>query len=49
MTGSENVVKLLTDDVEDLTGGKLAVGDDPVDIADGIEDHIEKKRQGLGL
>jgi len=49
VTGSENVVKLLTEDVEDLTGGKLAVGDDPVAIVDGIEDHIEKKREGLGL
>jgi len=49
VTGSENVVKLLTDDVEDLTGGKLAVGDDPVEIADGIEDHIQKKRDQLGL
>ncbi|MFP4052078.1 MAG: anaerobic carbon-monoxide dehydrogenase catalytic subunit, partial [Thermoplasmata archaeon] len=49
VTGSENVVKLLTEDVEDLTGGKLAVGDDPVEIADGIEEHIQKKREGLGL
>ncbi len=49
VTGSENVVKLLTEDVEDLTGGKLAVGDDPEGIVDGIETHIEKKRQELGL
>ncbi len=49
VTGSENVVNLLTDDVENFTGGKLAVGDDPVDIANGIEDHIEEKRSGLGL
>ncbi|MFP4142835.1 MAG: anaerobic carbon-monoxide dehydrogenase catalytic subunit [Thermoplasmata archaeon] len=49
VTGSENVVKLLTEDVEDLTGGKLAVGDDPETIVDGIEQHIEKKRTELGL
>ncbi|MBS3816167.1 MAG: anaerobic carbon-monoxide dehydrogenase catalytic subunit, partial [Candidatus Thermoplasmatota archaeon] len=49
VTGSENVVKLLTEDVEDLTGGKLAVGDDPVEVVDDIEEHIEKKREGLGL
>ncbi len=49
VTGSENAVKLLTEDVEELTGGKLAVGDEPEAIADGIEEHIEKKREGLGL
>ncbi len=49
VTGSENAVKLLTEDVEKLTGGKLAVGDEPEAIADGIEEHIEKKRDGLGL
>jgi carbon-monoxide dehydrogenase catalytic subunit len=30
-------------------GGKLAVGDDPVKIVDGIEAHIMKKRKGLGI
>ncbi len=49
VTGSENVVKLLTEDVEDLTGGKLAVGDDPEEVVNGIEEHIEKKREGLGI
>ncbi len=49
VTGSDNVVKLLTEDVEGLTGGKLAVGDEPEAIADGIEDHIMKKREELGL
>lgn len=49
VTGSENVVKLLTEDVEGLTGGKLAVGDDPVEIAEGIQEHIDKKREELGL
>lgn len=45
VTGSDNVVKLLTEEVENLTGGKLAVGDDPEKIAE----HIENKREGLGL
>lgn len=49
VTGSPEVVKLLTKDVEGLTGGKLAVGDDPVQIADGIAAHIQKKREALGL
>lgn len=49
ITGSENVVNLFTDEVEELTGGKVAVGDKPKEIVDGIEDHIEKKREGLGL
>ncbi|MFW5913192.1 MAG: anaerobic carbon-monoxide dehydrogenase catalytic subunit [Candidatus Hadarchaeota archaeon] len=49
VTGSENVVKLLTEDVEELTGGKLAVGDDPKQIADGIEKRIENKRTKLQI
>ncbi len=49
VTGSPEVVKLLTEDVEGLTGGKLAVGDDPVTIVDGLEAHILKKREALGI
>ncbi|WGI18043.1 anaerobic carbon-monoxide dehydrogenase catalytic subunit [Methanonatronarchaeum sp. AMET-Sl] len=49
ITGSENVVKLLTQDIEQLTGGKIAVGDNPTEIANDIENHINKKRQELGL
>ena len=49
VTGSENVVKLLTADVEELTGGKFAVGDDPVEIAEGIAEHMDKKRKALGI
>ncbi len=49
VTGSENVVKLLTEDVEELTGGKFAVGDDPVEIAEGIAAHMDKKRKALGI
>lgn len=49
VTGSPEVVKLLTEDVEQLTGGKLAVGDDPVAVAEGIAAHIDKKRAALGI
>jgi carbon-monoxide dehydrogenase catalytic subunit len=49
VTGAPNLVKLLTEDVEGLTGGKIAIGDDPVTVADNIEAHILNKRKGLGL
>lgn len=49
VTGSPEVVTLLTETVESLTGGKLAIGDDPVEIAEGIAAHIQKKRAALGL
>ncbi|NLL51310.1 MAG: anaerobic carbon-monoxide dehydrogenase catalytic subunit [Peptococcaceae bacterium] len=49
VTGAPNLVKLLTGDVEGLTGGKIAIGDDPVTVADNIEAHILNKRKGLGL
>ncbi|MBF0488633.1 MAG: anaerobic carbon-monoxide dehydrogenase catalytic subunit, partial [Nitrospirae bacterium] len=49
VTGAPDVVKLLTQDIESLTGGKIAVGDDPVQIVDGIEGHIMKKRKALGI
>jgi carbon-monoxide dehydrogenase catalytic subunit len=49
ITGAPNLVKLLTEDVEGLTGGKVALGDDPVEAANNIEAHIIKKRKGLGL
>ncbi len=49
VTGSPEVVQLLTQDVEQLVGGKLAVGDDAVQIADGIQSHIDQKRKALGI
>jgi len=49
ITGAPNLVKLLTEDVEGLTGGKVAVGDDPVEAANGIEKHIMMKRQKMGI
>lgn len=47
--GAPRLVKLLTEDIEGLTGGKLAVQTDMVEAADGIEAHINKKRKALGL
>ena len=49
ITGAPQLTKLLTEDVEGLTGGKVALGDDPVEVANGIEAHIMKKRKGMGL
>jgi anaerobic carbon-monoxide dehydrogenase catalytic subunit len=47
--GSKLVTKVLTEDVEGLTGGKVYVELDPVKAAEGIEAHIVKKRKELGL
>lgn len=47
--GGPDLVKLLTEELEGITGGKVALGDDPVKIADGIEQHIMKKRAKLGI
>jgi carbon-monoxide dehydrogenase catalytic subunit len=49
VTGAPKLVKLLTEEVESLTGGKIALGDDPKEVADGIESHIIQKRKKLGL
>lgn len=49
MTGAPKLVKLLTQDVVNLTGGKVALGDDPIEIANDIEAHILGKRIALGL
>jgi carbon-monoxide dehydrogenase catalytic subunit len=49
VTGAPALVELLTQGIEEITGGKVAVGDDPVEIVNGIEDHINKKRAELGI
>ncbi|MDA8442302.1 MAG: carbon monoxide dehydrogenase, partial [Peptococcaceae bacterium] len=49
ITGAPRLVKLLTEDVEGLTGGKIALGDDPIEAANVIEAHIIGKRKGMGL
>ncbi|MCG2738146.1 MAG: anaerobic carbon-monoxide dehydrogenase catalytic subunit [Candidatus Methanoperedenaceae archaeon] len=45
VAGAPRLVKLLTQDVEGLTGGKFAVETDMVEAAKGIEAHIMKKSQ----
>jgi carbon-monoxide dehydrogenase catalytic subunit len=47
--GSENVTKLLCEEMEEITGGKFAWEADPVKAADMIMEHIEKKRDALGI
>lgn len=49
VTGAPDLVNLLTVDLEKITGGKIALGNDPVEVANGIEEHIMKKRQALGI
>jgi len=49
VTGGPELTKLLTEDLEGITGGKVAIGDNPAEIAQAIEDHINKKRQKLGI
>ncbi|MFZ5945556.1 MAG: anaerobic carbon-monoxide dehydrogenase catalytic subunit [Bacillota bacterium] len=49
VTGGAELAKLLTEDLEGLTGGKVALGDDPAKVAEGIEEHINKKRRELGI
>jgi len=49
ITGAPALVKLLTEDVESITGGKVAVGDDPVQAANGIKAHVLKKRVQRGV
>ncbi|MPN08868.1 Carbon monoxide dehydrogenase [bioreactor metagenome] len=49
ITGAPELVDLLTNKVEGVTGGKVALGDDPVQVAKDIEAHINSKRKAMGL
>ncbi|MCE8424582.1 MAG: anaerobic carbon-monoxide dehydrogenase catalytic subunit [Candidatus Methanoperedens sp.] len=49
VAGAPRLVKLITQDIEGITGGKIAIETDMVEAANGIEAHIMKKRSGLGL
>ena len=49
VTGGPNLVKLLTQDCKDVTGGLLSVETDAVKAVDGILNHIEDKRKKLGI
>ncbi|UCG72974.1 MAG: anaerobic carbon-monoxide dehydrogenase catalytic subunit [Chromatiales bacterium] len=47
--GSQNVVQLLADGLDDVVGAKFAVEPDPEQAAVLIRRHIEQQREGLGL
>ena len=49
VTGSMNVVKLLTEGLEDVVGATFAVEPDPQKASRILIGHIEKKRNALGL
>ena len=49
VTGSINIVKLLTEGLKDVVGATFAVEPDPTKAAALIINHIESKRAGLGL
>ncbi len=49
VTGAPNLVKLLTEDLKDLTGGLLNMNPNAEEAADQILEHIEKNRQKLGI
>jgi carbon-monoxide dehydrogenase catalytic subunit len=49
VTGAPNLVKLLTQDCRNVTGGLLNVETDAVKAVDGILAHIEANRKKLGI
>ena len=49
VTGGPNLVKLLTVDCKDITGGILNVEKDPIKASDAILSHIESNRKKLGI
>jgi len=49
ITGSINIVKLLTEGLTEVVGAAFAVEPDPEKAATLIIRHIETKRAGLGL
>jgi carbon-monoxide dehydrogenase catalytic subunit len=49
VTGGPDLVKLLTHDCKDITGGLLNVETDSVKAVDMMMEHIEDKRSALGI
>lgn len=49
VTGSENVYRLITEELEDIVGGRFAFEADPIKGAHLMIDHINKKRDALRL
>ena len=49
VTGAPNLVKLLTEQCPEVTGGVLHVEEDAVEAAENMAAHIETKRKKLGI
>ena len=49
VTGAPRLVKLVTEDLPSVTGGKLAVETDPKEAVAGMLAHISAKRAALGI
>ncbi len=49
VTGGPNLVKLLTEDCKDVTGGILHLETDSKEAADAMLEHIENNRKKLGI
>ncbi|MCW3981746.1 MAG: anaerobic carbon-monoxide dehydrogenase catalytic subunit [Candidatus Bathyarchaeota archaeon] len=49
VTGAPNLVKLLTQDCKQITGGVLSVEKDPTKAVEGVLVHIEEKRERIGI
>jgi len=49
VTGAPNLVKLLTEELSDITGGLLNVNPDPQEASDALLAHIETKRKKLRI
>jgi len=49
VTGAPNLVKLLTEGCQQMTGGQLDVESDAVKAVDGMLSHIEARRKKLGI
>jgi len=49
VTGAPNLVKLLTHDCKQITGGFLNLEKDPIKTVDGILTYIEEKRKKIGI
>ena len=47
VTGGPELAKLLTEDLEKLTGGKVILGDDPTEVAQVIAEHIDRKKGSI--
>jgi anaerobic carbon-monoxide dehydrogenase catalytic subunit len=49
VTGGPNLVKRLTEDCANVTGGVMRLETDAAEAADGMLAHIESKRRKLGI